>query len=98
RLRGRGAVWRLRLASLRLRLRLWSNALGVDAQLVGELRTIFGRQTARACDVVDAGRHHRNADDAFEAFIEGRADDDIGLLVHLLADAGGGLVNLVERK
>src|SRR6476469_6152537 len=59
---------------------------------------IFGRHAARACDIVDAGRHHRNADDAFEAFVEGRADDDVGLLVDLLADAGGGLVNLVERK
>jgi len=39
---------------------------------------------------VDAGRHHGDADDAFESLVEGCADDDVGFLVDLLADAGGG--------
>ena len=48
--------------------------------------------------IIDAGRHHRDADDAFEAFVEGRADDDVGVLVDLLADAGSSFVDLVERR
>jgi hypothetical protein len=46
---------------------------------------------------VNAGRHHRHADDAVEAFFEGRADDDVGS-VDLFADAGGGFVNLVKSE
>jgi uncharacterized protein YegL len=42
---------------------------------------------------VDAGRHHRHPDDAVEAFVEGRADDNVGVSIDLLADAGGGLVD-----
>ena len=48
--------------------------------------------------VIDAGRDHRHADDAFQAFVEGGADDDVGVLVDLLADAGGRFVDLVERQ
>jgi hypothetical protein len=47
---------------------------------------------------VDAGRHHRHPDDALEAFIEGRADDDVGVGIDLFADAGGGFVNLVKSQ
>ena len=56
-----------------------------------------GRPRA-ASMLIDAGRHHRDADDAFEALVEGRADDDVGVLVDLLADAGRGLVDLVQRE
>jgi hypothetical protein len=43
-----------------------------------------GRARSRSADIVgrvdvDAGRHHRHADDAVEAFIEGRAHDDVGV-------------------
>ena len=47
---------------------------------------------------VDAGRDDRHANDAVEAFVEGRADDDVGVAVDLLADAGRGFVDLVERR
>jgi hypothetical protein len=33
-----------------------------------------------------------------EAFVEGRADDDVGVGIDLLADAGGGFVDLVEGE
>ena len=36
--------------------------------------------------------------DALEAFIEGRADDDVGVRIDLFADAGGGFVNLVKSQ
>jgi hypothetical protein len=45
-----------------------------------------------------AGRHHRHADDAVEAFVEGRADYDVGLGIDLLADASGGFVDLVKGE
>jgi hypothetical protein len=47
---------------------------------------------------VDAGRRHRHPDDADEAFIKGRAHDDVGLGVDLLADAAGGFVDLVKGE
>ena len=57
-----------------------------------------GRYGALCHDLIDAGRHHRNPDDAVKAFVEGRADDDVGVLIDLLADAGGGFVDFVERE
>ena len=40
----------------------------------------------------------RTEDDAVEAFIEGRADDDVGVGIDLLADAGGGFVELAKVR
>src|SRR6185437_10453810 len=37
-------------------------------------------------------------DDAFQTFVEGGADNDVGVLVDFFADAGGGLVDFVQRK
>ena len=80
------------------------HALLVGAQLLRQLgKPQLGlprlRCRPRCCGgVVDAGRHHRDADDAVEGLVEGGADDDVGVLVDLLADAGGGLVDLVERE
>ena len=48
--------------------------------------------------LVDAGGHDRHADDAFQFLVEGRAQDDVGVLVDLLADAGRGLVNLEQGQ
>jgi len=49
---------------------------------------------ARRIGIIDAGRHHRNPDDTFQAFIERRADDDVGVRVCLFANAGGSFVDL----
>src|SRR5436189_4202371 len=46
----------------------------------------------------DTGRYHRHSDDALEALIEGRADDDVGVGVDLLTDTGSGLVDLVKGE
>ncbi len=51
-----------------------------------------------AGDLIDAGGHDRDADHAVEAFVEGRADDDIGVVIDLFADAGCRLIDLVERE
>ena len=47
---------------------------------------------------VNAGRNNRDADDAVEGLVEGRADDDVGVLVHFLANAGGGFIDLEQRQ
>src|SRR5207302_11005759 len=47
---------------------------------------------------IDAGRHHRHAHDAVQAFVEGRADDDVGIAVDLLANSRCGFVDLVQRR
>jgi hypothetical protein len=57
----------------------------------------FGHDIVGRIDV-DAGRHYRHPDDAIEAFFEGRADDDVGVGVDLLADAAGGFVDLVKSE
>ena len=51
----------------------------------------------RQC-LVDTGGNDRNADDAVETLVEGRADDDVGILVDLFADARCRLVDFVERE
>src|SRR5204863_481704 len=58
----------------------------IRAQLLRQLRDprLRCRRRPLQANMVDAGRNHRNADDAFEAFVEGGADDDIGVLVDLL--------------
>src|ERR1019366_7721927 len=46
--------------------------------------------------LIDAGGDHRNAHDAVEALVESRAQNDIGLLVDLLANAACRFVDLIE--
>ena len=72
----------------------------IGAKLLGELRDPGLGCVRRPLQggLVDAGRHHRDADDAFEALVEGRAHDDVGVLIHLLADAGRRLVDLVKGE
>ena len=66
------------------------------AQLASEFRQCAFRRLhlVRRAGVIDAGGHYRDADDAVQAFVEGSADDDVGILVGFFADAGRGLVNL----
>ncbi len=47
---------------------------------------------------VDAGCNHRDPHDALEALVESRAEDDVRLLVHLVADASRRLVDFVELQ
>ena len=47
---------------------------------------------------VNAGRHHRYPDGSVEALVKSGADNDVGVRIDFLADAGGGLVDLVERE
>jgi len=44
----------------------------------------------------DAGRHDRDADAPLEVLVEGRAEDDVGIGIDLVADAVGRLVDLEE--
>jgi hypothetical protein len=46
----------------------------------------------------DASGYHRDLDDAIEALVERRPDDDVGGGINLLADAGGGLIDLEEDE
>src|SRR5262245_59361768 len=111
--RGRGRP-RMRLRSgLRRRWR-WCWCLRDDARLVAFVRARYlGADALRRLDDarflrrsrprrdhrrIDASRHHRDPDDAFEALVEGRADDDVGLLIDLLSDAGRRFIDLVERE
>ena len=72
-----GALRSVRPAIRRLSLRR------LPASSVSAVRLRLPRRVG----VVDAGRDHRNADDAVQAFVEGGADDDVGVLVGLFADA-----------
>ena len=47
---------------------------------------------------IDSGGDHADAHHAFHCCIQGRADDDIGLGVHFLADAVGGFVQLKQGQ
>ena len=61
----------------------------VVAQPDGEFRQGVHRlRLARRAEIVDAGRHHGDADDTVQAVIEGGADDDIGVLVRPLPESG----------
>ena len=57
-------------------------------QAVGDFRdaSLRGRGFIIADGMVDAGRNNGDADNAIEAFIEGRAKNDIGVLIDLLAN------------
>ena len=48
----------------------------------------------RRVEIIDAGRHYRDADDTLQAFIERCANDDVGVPVGLVANAGSSFVNL----
>ena len=76
------------------------DAPAVIADLARELfeRAFSGLRLAHVTGVVDAGRHHGDADDAFERFVERRADNDVGVLIDFLADTGCSLVDFVERR
>ena len=65
-------------------------------QFFGEIgeRPFSRPRLAGHAGVVDAGRHHRNVDDAFQAVVEGGADDDVGVLVRLFSNAGGSFLDL----
>src|SRR5690606_14818436 len=43
------------------------------------------------------GSNHRYAEASFQAIIEDRADDDVGIVADLLANAGGPFVNFEQR-
>ena len=66
------------------------------SQLFGEIseRAFSRLRLARHAGVVDAGRHHRNADDAFQAVVKGGADDDVGVRIRLFSNAGSGFLDL----
>ena len=66
------------------------------SQLFGEIsEPAFSRlRLARHAGVVDASRHHRDADDAFQAVVEGGADNDVGVLVRFRSNAGSSFLDL----
>src|SRR5437867_3552746 len=57
-----------------------------------------GGGIARDLRLLDAGGNDGDADDAVERFVEGGADDDVGVLVHFLANPGGGFVDFEQRE
>src|ERR1700757_2171063 len=73
-----------------------SASLG-DSNAASHADEVFGihwLRLARRAKIIDAGRYHRDADDTFQAFIESGADDDVGVLVGLFANAGSSFVDL----
>ena len=68
----------------------------VMSQLFGEIgeRAFSRLRLARHACVVDAGRHHRDTDDAFQAVIEGGAHDDVGVGIRLFSNAGSSFLDL----
>src|SRR5437764_1185409 len=57
-----------------------------------------GSGIARDLRLLDARRDDGNADDAVERFVEGGADDDVGVLVHFLANPRGGFVDFEQSE
>jgi hypothetical protein len=53
---------------------------------------------ARRAKIIDASRHHRDADDTFQAFVESGAEDDVCVLIDLFANAGRGFLNFEQRE
>jgi len=53
---------------------------------------------ARRAKIIDASRHHLDADDIFQALIESEADDDVGVLIDLFANAGRGFVDHWHKR
>ena len=84
---------------------LIANRLGLagrraGAQLGGGFHRpgLGGDQLARIERMVDAGGDNRDADEAGERLVEGRAQDDVGVLVHFLTDAAGGLIDFIKGE
>jgi hypothetical protein len=77
-------------------LALVGDVTAVMSQLFGEIgeRAFFRLRLMRYAGVVDAGRYHRDADDAFHAVVEGGADDDVGVLVRLFSNAASSFLDL----
>src|SRR5262245_66304260 len=89
--------------------RLWQRhtalgPLGGATAVIAQLASEFGEcafcRLHLPCrvGVVDPSGHYRDADDSFQAFIEGGADNYVGVLVGLFADTGGSFVNLKESQ
>src|SRR5438552_5567975 len=78
----------------------FGDATPVVVQPAGEFRKQAFRRLRlwHYFEIIDAGRHDRDADDTFQAFIEGRADDDVGVRVGLFAYAGSSFFNLEQRQ
>src|SRR6267378_3591761 len=76
------------------------DAAAVVAQPAGEVRQRAFRRLrlASLANIIDAGRHHRDADDTIQAFIERRADDYVGVRVGLIANAGSSFVDLEQHQ
>ena len=47
---------------------------------------------------VDPGRHHRHTNPPGQRFVDRRSEDHVGFLVHFLADAVGGLIDLEQGQ
>src|SRR5262245_2188909 len=78
-----------------------SDSTAVTAHLAGEfLEGAFRRAglTDGRSWSVDSGRDNGDPNNAFEAFLEGRADDDVGILIDFLANTSGCFVDLVQRE
>src|SRR5262245_13125767 len=78
-----------------------SDSTAVTAHLAGEfLEGAFRRAglTGGCSGSIDSGCDDRDSNNAFEAFIECRADDDVGILIDFLANASGRFVDLVQRE
>src|SRR5258705_9190073 len=91
--------------TLRLRQRCTTldpvgGATPVAAQPAGEFGEQAFRRSAlsRRVEIIDTGRHDRDADGTLQACIEGSADDDVGVLIVLLAYTVGGFVDLAQRQ
>src|SRR5215831_6306445 len=79
------------------------NRLGAARRVVAQPAGEFGKRgrclrLVPRAKIIDAGRHHRDADDTVEVFIESGADDDVGILVDLLANAGRSFLDLVQHE
>jgi len=60
----------------------------------------FGRRRGRSLrrSLVNAGRNDGHADNSVKSLIKCRADDDVGVLIHLFTDARRCLVDFVEHE
>src|SRR3546814_8777371 len=59
----------------------------------------FGSAEIRlVCRPVDTGGDDRDADQAFESFVECGAEDDVRIRIDFLADTGRSLVDFEERQ
>ncbi len=93
-----GRDGRHRAADLRRPARLHGLAASVGA-LVAALQlgeAVLGDHLLGDHRRIDPGRHHRHADDAVQLLVEGGAEDDVGVRVHFLTDAGRRLVHLEQ--